>query len=162
MKRLTVEQLLTVAKDAILSTYYCFLITISESGVPNARLMQPYEPEDDLTVFLGSSPQSRKVSELQGNNRASLAYHSLRENAYVTMIGTASIENDVATRQKYWRDEWKIFFPGGPLSGDYTLVRFAPCRIEVMNLARNIYQQPYGLRPCILVRENDTWVASEY
>lgn len=162
MKQLTIEQLLTVAKDAIISTSYCFLISISESGQPNARLMQPYEPDEELTIYLGTSPQSRKISEITSNPKVSLTYHSPRENAYVTMIGPAVIENDLQLRRKYWREDWRIFFPGGPDSDDYTLIKFTPQRIELMNLARNICQHPYGLRPCILLREDQNWVASEY
>lgn len=162
MKKLTAEQLITVAKDVMLSTFYCMLITISESGTPNARLMQPYEPEEDFSIYMGTSPRSRKISELEGNNRITLAYHSPRENGYVSLTGNATLEFDPELRKKYWREDWRIFFPGGPDSDDYTLIRFKPQRIEVMNLARNICQQPYGLRPCILVKEQENWVVSEY
>jgi general stress protein 26 len=161
MKLLTPEQLLTVTRDAILSAQYCIMTSISESGNPNSRLMQPYEPETDLTIYLGTSPHSRKVGEIQGNQRVNLSYHSSRENAYVSMMGNASIEDNISMRSYYWREEWRVFFPGGPDSDDYTLIKFVPDRIEVMNLARNICRVPYGLRPYILIKENNDWVVSE-
>jgi general stress protein 26 len=157
MKQPTTEQLLTIAKDVILATQYCFLITLGESGQINSRLMQPYEPAEDFTIYLGTSPRSRKISEIQGNKEVTLSYHSPRENAFVTLIGTCTLESDISLRKKFWREEWRIFFPGGADSDDYILIKFVPQRIEVMNLARNISLKPYGLRAATLVKMGDVW-----
>lgn len=157
MKQLTIEQLLTIARDAILATQYCFLITLGESGQLNSRLMQPYEPGEDFTIYIGTSPKSRKVSEIQGNNHVTLSYHNPRENAFVTLIGTATLEGDIDLRKNYWREEWRIFFPGGADSDDYILIKFIPQRIEIMNLARNISLKPFGLRATVLHRIDDRW-----
>jgi general stress protein 26 len=157
MKQLTTEQLLTIAKDAILATQYCFLITLGEAGQLNSRLMQPYEPTEDFIIYMGTSPRSRKVSEIQGNQHVTLSYHSPRENAFVTLIGSATLETDFSLREKYWREEWRIFFPGGADSDDYILIKFVPNRIEVMNLARNISLKPYGLRAATLLKLGDSW-----
>ena len=119
--------------------------------------MQPYEPQNDFTIYIGTSPRSRKVSEIQGNNHVTLSYHNPRENAFVTLIGAATLESDIDLRKKYWREEWRIFFPGGADSDDYILIKFIPQRIEIMNLARNISLKPYGLRATVLHRIGDTW-----
>jgi general stress protein 26 len=66
MKQPTTEQLLTIAKDVILATQYCFLITLGESGQVNSRLMQPYEPAEDFTIYLGTVPGPEKSAKYKG------------------------------------------------------------------------------------------------
>ena len=49
------EYLLEVAKATIRATAYCFLITLGDTGQAHARLMQPFAPEEDLTIWFGTS-----------------------------------------------------------------------------------------------------------
>jgi len=48
---MTSEYLLTIARDTIDMQRYCFLITLSESGQANARLVQHFKPEADNLVL---------------------------------------------------------------------------------------------------------------
>jgi general stress protein 26 len=137
---------------------FCFLITLGEGGVANARLMQPFDPEPDLAaVWLGVSPRSRKVNEIERDERATLAYQYPQEGAYVTLLGTAVAEADLTLRQKYWRDSFEQFWPAGPTGDDYVLLKFSPNRIELMNIARNAAPEPHGLRAVILERRGEDW-----
>lgn len=52
---MTGEDWLEAARATMEGAEYCFLITVSESGGANARLMQPFKPEEDLTVWFGQS-----------------------------------------------------------------------------------------------------------
>ncbi len=158
MRQISAKQVLEAAKASIKSAEYCFLITLSASGEAQARLVQPFEPEQDLTIWFGTSPETRKVSEIQLDSRATVAVHDAKETAYVTLLGSAQVERDINKKRKYWREEWAAFTPGGPEGDDYVLIKFAPSRIELMNFARGILPKPYGLRPAILVRSGDSWV----
>jgi len=51
MGALKAELLLETAKSSIRAAEYCFLITLGEAGEPNARLVQPFEPEEDMTIW---------------------------------------------------------------------------------------------------------------
>ena len=143
------------------SAEYCFLITLSESGEPHARLVQPFEPEQDLTIWVGTWKESRKVGEIQKDNRVTLAFHDKEDTAYVTLLGSAQLEKDIKKRRKYWRRDWIGFLPKGPEGDDYVLIRFIPSRIELMNFGRGILPKPYGLRPAVLVRSGESWVVAD-
>jgi general stress protein 26 len=151
------QRLLETARSTIKNGEYCFFITQGESGSPNARLMQPYEPEADMTVWLGASPRARKIRDLRRNNEVTLAFFDPRETGYVTLQGTAEVVENLELRRKYWRVYWNDFYPGGPESDDYVLIKFTPNRIEMMNFAQKVMPQPYGLRPAILRREGKGW-----
>jgi general stress protein 26 len=155
--------IIDAARETISAAAFCFLITIGQDGIPNARLMQPFSPDAELLVMLGASSNSRKVQELKNDSRAALAYQYLEENAYVTMHGRVMLISDLKLRQQYWRDSWLDFFPGGPESDDYLLIRFEPDRIEIMNFTRQIHPPPFGLAAAVIKRETTTgtWKIAE-
>lgn len=158
---LSVELLLEATSAIIRQSRYCFLVTLDEAGRPNARLMQHFEPEDDLTLWLGTSAASQKVAHILKDDRVMLAHEDPDDPAYVTLLGTARIVRDPALQRQYWVDEYLESFPAGPESEDYVLIRVTPSRIELMSYARNITPSPYGLRPAVLVRAGDSWEIEE-
>ena len=157
MNTLTKDQLLDVARKLIKTTEYCFFISDVGDHVPHARLMQPYEPERDFTIYFGASPRSRKIREIRRQPKVSLAFYSQQETAYLTLQGTSTIVEDIALRRKYWRSNWNDLFPGGPESDDYVLIKFVPEIMEMMNYAHQAMPQPYSLHPTTLVRNREDW-----
>jgi len=157
---MTAEDWLEVARISIEAKDYCFFITLGESGCPNARLMQPFKPEQDFTIWFGTSPRSRKVRDIAADDLVVVSYQNTGEHAYVTLIGRVQVERDVDARRRYWRQEWARFWPGGPEDNDYVLIKFVPSRIELMNISRNVAPDP-RLQPAVLVREGNGWVVAD-
>jgi general stress protein 26 len=158
---LTGEYVLEVAKHTIIATEYCFLMTQGTAGQIHARLMQPFVPEEDLTLWFGTSPRSRKVRDIQQHNQVTVAFHQAIANAYVALGGSAQVEDNLTARQQWWREEWRAFFPAGPTGEDYVLIQVVPSRLEVMSFARQVTPAPFGLRPAVLVRRGDMWAMEE-
>jgi general stress protein 26 len=154
---MTLEQLLEITRITMSAAEFSFLTTLSTSGEINARLMQHFTPEEDLTIWFGASPRSRKVRDIRQHRHAAVAFQSSTEPAYVTLNGSTLLVEDVDLRQNYWREDWTIFFPGGPAGDDYILIKFVPERIEVMNFAHNVSPPPFGLQPAVLVRKGTSW-----
>jgi general stress protein 26 len=161
MRPLTAEFLLETAKSCMKGAEYCFLITLGDEGEPNARLVQPFEPEEDMTIWVGTWSKSRKAKEIQKDSRVTLAFHDKEGTAYVTLLGKAQIESDTNLKRKYWREEWLGFLPQGPDGVDYVLVKFMPLRIELMSFSRGVLPRPYGLRPAVAHRSEDLWVVAD-
>ena len=151
------EHLLGVARATMEREKYCWVLTCDKAAQINARLLQPSRPEKDMSLWFGTSASSRKVRELLEKGQISVAYNNNKQGAYVTLSGTASLENDIVIKQKYWRESWVAFWPGGPQSEDFTLIKFEPSRIELMNFARKVTPEPFGLQPAVLVRTNQSW-----
>ncbi len=155
------EYILEAARNTIKKAGVCFMITVNEKKEARARLMQPFPPEDDLTIWLGAESGSGKIEEIQHHSLVTLAYQDPSENAYVSLMGQASIITSLQLRRKYWDESFRAFWPNGPDGQDYLLIRVSPYKIEVLNLERNITPEPYGLSAAELVKEGAEWVVQE-
>ena len=155
---MTPEYLLEVARETINAVKYCFLITISESGKQaNARVVEHHKPEEDWTIWICTSSKSRKVREIRSESHITVTFQDDSEYAYVTMLGLASPEDDPKEKHRHWQDDLITYFPQGLTSEDYILIKFVPLRIEIMNFARKITPEPYGLKPAVLSRSGENW-----
>ena len=153
----TFEYIMQVVQHTINRAEYCFLITHDLRGGANARLMQPFGPDDEMNIWFGSSSGARKVREIEKYEFVTIAYAYHEESAYVTMKGTASLVDDENLKRKYWRSSFLDFWPDGATSENYNLVKFVPTYIEAINFKQKLAPEPYGLKPAILVREGEEW-----
>ena len=140
---------------------YCFFMSHGDFGEINARLMHPFEPDKEFNLWLGASPNSRKVREISKQNKVTLAFLNPRSTAYVTIIGTAALDNNPDLKRIYWRSYWSDMYPGGPDADDYILIKVVPTRIEFMNFTNAALPQPYGLKPNGLERKGGVWAEIE-
>jgi general stress protein 26 len=155
------EDVLEAARAGMNRARHCFLITLDASGRPQARLMDPFEPEADLTVWMATHPATRKVGQLRNDSRATLAYFDAEGTGYVTLIGEGLLVDDPEERRRRWKPEWEPFYPDGPEGDDYLLIRFVPSRVEVMSLSDGIAADPQSWRPAILDRRDGVWVPGD-
>ena len=61
--------LLSVAREYMQTVRYCALITVDSNGQPHVRAMDPFLPDENMVVYLGTNPKSRKVQEIRNNHR---------------------------------------------------------------------------------------------
>jgi general stress protein 26 len=151
------ERALQAARAIMEASAYCFLITVDAAGQPQARMMEPFAPQPDMTIWFGTHPRTRKVAEIRKNPRATVAYSDPQGAGYVTLLGTARIVDDADERRRHWKENWDEFFPGGPAGRNFTLIEFKPSRIELISVSREIVTKP-GEPPVILVRKGSEWV----
>ncbi len=152
----TPQTVLDAARAVMQSAEFCFLVTVDAATEPQARLMQPFPPDAQMRVWLGTNPSSRKIAQIRKNPRTTLAYYDKSGPSYVTLIGTSRIVNTPAERRKHWRKEWQAFFPGGPDGPNYTLIEFTPHRIELISATHKIAVEPTS-PPAILHRTPMGW-----
>lgn len=155
------DSMLATARAIMKEADYCFFMSHGDSGEINARLMHPFEPDAEFNVWLGASPNSRKVREILKQNKVTLAFLNPRSTAYVTIVGTAALDSNPDLKRKYWRSYWSDMYPGGPDHDDYVLLKVVPYRIEFMNFANAALPQPYGLKPNGLQRKDGVWTEIE-
>ena len=151
-----VAHCLSIATELIRKSSYGFLISHGQTEWPSTRLVQPIVDED-FTLWIGTSPALRKVAEVRENAHVTFAIQDDKTQANLILQGMATIEEDLGLRRKYWKGEWRLFFPGGPKSDDYILIRIEVQRMELMSFARNVVPEPFGLRPVKLARVDSSW-----
>jgi general stress protein 26 len=126
-------QIIAAARDVMTSARYATLATIGDGGQPQARIMDPMVPDKEMTIWLGTTPLSRKVGEILKNGRVTLLYFDTKGLEYVTVLGTADVVTDKAEKAKHWKAEWSAFYKEGAKGDDFVLIRVKPSRIEVVS-----------------------------
>jgi general stress protein 26 len=134
--RLDRESLIATAREIMKTARYCALITLDSNGRPHARTMDPFPPDEQMIVWLGTNPKSRKVAEIRRNHRVTLYYFDREGQAYVTISGLARIVSDPKEKTKHWKDEWKNFYPDRERG--YSLIAVIPEKLEVISNKKGI------------------------
>ena len=125
------QKILATSRKIIEDCYYGTMITIDQKGQPRARVMEPFEPENDFTIWLATNPKSRKIKQLENNNNVTLHYFDKVQMGYVSLMGKAIIINDQAIKNKKWKKGWGKFYKNKEEA--YLLIKFIPETIELIS-----------------------------
>jgi general stress protein 26 len=125
------KAILETARKIMLEVRYCALTTLGEDGSPRVRAMDPFPPEDGMTVWLATNPKTRKPEQIRRDCRVALFYLDSSANAYVTILGKAQLVDAPAEKARRWKDSWKNFYKDENRGKDYLLIKVVPERIEV-------------------------------
>ncbi len=124
------DNLITAAKEIMETTRYCALITLDKSGHPQVRTMDPFSPNVDMVVWLGTNVNCRKVREIRIDSRVTLYYEAPNGSGYVVIQGNACLIDDPEKIEKYWKEEWDEFYPDK--NSTYTLIKVIPKKLEII------------------------------
>ena len=130
------DSLIIVAREIMKAARYCALITVDESGQPHARTMDPFWPGDDMVIWFGTNPNSRKVRHIRHDSRVALYYFDADGPGYVSITGSARLVNDPKEKALRWKKEWQAFYPDR--AGSYLLIAVEPEKLEVVSEKYNI------------------------
>ena len=142
--------ILTAARGIIAAARYATFITLDEGGAPQSRIVDPFPPEDELTIWVATNARSRKVGQIARDGRVTLTYFDRAAEHYVTVLGRAVLVRDPAARAAHWKDEWASFYPNGYRGDDYLLIRVNPIRLEVVAPELGMTNDPTTWRPVTL------------
>jgi general stress protein 26 len=142
------QRLIEAAKEIMNSEGSCALISIDDEGIPRVRAMDPFAPEEDLTVWFGTNSRSRKVDQINKDPRVTLYYLDEDASGYVIIQGVARLVDDPKEKEKRWKVEWEAFYPDK--TGDYLLIEVTPIWMEVLSPPRGISADPLTWQPPIV------------
>ena len=144
-KQWTRDELIAAAKKIMATARYCALITLDAKGRAHARTMDPFTPDENMIVWLGTNPKSRKVAEIRRHRRVTLYYFDRESPAYVTISGVGRLVNDPKEKSKRWKDEWKAFYPNRRKG--YLLIAVTPRELEIVNEKKGIVGDAVAWNP---------------
>jgi general stress protein 26 len=130
------QQLIDAAREIITAARYCALITKDASGFPQARTVDPFPPDENFVIWIGTNPRTRKVAEIRRNPSVTLYYFDRDAQAYVTIHGVARRVNYPKEKAKRFKEEWKDFYPDR--DKDYVLISVRPVQLEIVSVKRGI------------------------
>lgn len=141
---------LAAARQVVAAARYATLVTLGLDGHPQARVVDPFPPEADFTIWIATNHRTRKVAEIARDRRVTLLYFDREGGAYVTVVGEAERVDDPAMKARYWKTEWAEFYPGGHQGEDYLLLRVTAHRLEVSAEHLGIRNDPVTWRPAVV------------
>lgn len=125
-----------VAREIMTQAGTCALITLDAEGRPRVRTMDPFRPEDDLTVWFATNPKSRKVEQIRSNPSVTLYYVPGTADGYVMLHGSASLVDSQKEKANRWKERWTEFYPDYPEG--YLLIKFRPEWMEIVSYAHGM------------------------
>ena len=129
-------KLLETALEIIGSVKCPSLTTLDESGTPKTRTIAAFPPDDDMTIWLGTSPNSRKAVNITADSRITLNYWEPEGMSYVTVNGKAQLVNDPELKKKYWMEGWERWYPEP--EKDYILIQIKPESLEIFSFKHEV------------------------
>ncbi len=134
------DSLIAAAREIMAMQTYCALVTVDSTGQPHARTMNPFPPEEDMSVWMATNSRSRKVAEIREHPRVCL-YYADHKNATgsVAISGKAILVTDTVEISKRKRAYWDQAFPEKQY---LVLIKVIPDRIEVLNYRRGYVNDP--------------------
>jgi len=105
----TPEDYKKIALEIINNANYSVLTTVENNQV-DSRTMDHFKVESDFILYFGTNVNSRKVKQIQKNPNVTVHFNSKENDGYVSVKGHAYVNNDSVVINKYWKDDWNIFY----------------------------------------------------
>jgi general stress protein 26 len=154
-----VSRLLAGAANTIAKPRYCWLVTAAETSSANARPMGRLLPDPDeheWTIRFITDGRSRKASEIERAGKVTIIFQHDPDDAFVTLIGTATLRRDVSEVRRRWKRTYDAYFPTEADRANAAFVEIDIGRMELW--IRGITPEPFGLRATVLERDaRGTW-----
>ncbi len=138
------------AREIMEKARYCALVTVGSDGHPQARVVDPFAPEPDMTVWIATNPVTRKVKQIRADRRVTLFYFDPSGPGYVTVLARAELVTDPAEKARHWKDEWAGFYADDNRGDDFILIRCKPTRLEIVSYGHGLLNDPNTWRPLMI------------
>ena len=148
------ELILQTARALMIKLGHAALVTIDDGQLPRVRSMGTRDPEDDMTVWMMTHSESRKVGQVRTRPEVALHYVDIEQVAEVTLMGIATVHDDPAilrAKNFYSEQDLAEWWPGFP--GSYVMISVRPLWLEISAPGSGIKGDPKRWRPAGLELE---------
>jgi len=129
-------ELIKKADAAYLTTIdsYGFPLTRAMFNLKNSmqfpKLVDFMAKYDDLILFFTTNTSSTKIKQIMNNPKVSVYYCDTEIYHGLMCQGEIEIVKDKSIKDAIWLDEWKMYYPDGKDSEDYTILRLEPSYVK--------------------------------
>ena len=99
------------------------LVTRSADGHMHSRPMAIAELRPGSDAYFVTGSDSPKAAEIKANPSVTLTFQS--SNQYASLSGQATITRDQALIDRLYKEDWKIWFPGGKNDPSISMLKFS-------------------------------------
>lgn len=144
------DAIVAAARSVITQARYASFATIDAAGQPQVRVVDPFAPDADFTIWIATNAQSRKVTQATQNAKVTLLYFDSAAKNEVTLLGRASVVTDRAEKARHWKEDWAAFYSNKNLGDDYVLIRVIAEQIEISAPSLGMNNDPRTWTPVTL------------
>ncbi|MGB1132281.1 MAG: pyridoxamine 5'-phosphate oxidase family protein [Flavobacteriaceae bacterium] len=130
----TPEEYKSIALEIINDADFSVLTT-TENNQVDTRTMDHFNVGSDFVLYFGTNVNSRKVKQIQKNKNVTVHFNSIENDGYVSVKGHAYVNNDSVVINKYWKDDWNIFYPD---KSNYRVLKVIINSFELISEKHNI------------------------
>jgi general stress protein 26 len=129
--------------ELITKAVAAYLTTIDPEGYPSTRamfnlknskqfpeLVEFMSKHNELTLFFTTNTSSDKIKHIMNNPKVSVYYCDTILYQGFMCQGAIEIVRDKEIRHAIWHEDWKIYYPEGEDSEDYSVLRLKPNYIK--------------------------------
>jgi general stress protein 26 len=136
--------LLNKFKSLSAAAEFAFLSTVNENGFPETRAMlnlrnaQSFPKlkeyfDNNFISYFTSNTASQKLNHIVDANKASVYYVNPGTFEGLLFKGTIEIIKDKILKEKFWHENWAMYYKGGVSDPDYSLLKFTPAEYKYYN-----------------------------
>jgi general stress protein 26 len=122
----------------------CYLSTLDDEGAPEIRAMLNLKNarlypglaalgdrhDADFTVWFTTNTSSAKHGQIAKHPPVAVYYCLPESWQGVLLKGKMEIVADPALKQSLWQAGWELYYPGGVIDPDYTVLRLMPDTVK--------------------------------
>ena len=115
-------------KRLIKSYKTAFLITIDGELIRSRPMAIASIDENDNSIWFLTSDSSHKASELSNDSKSAVSCMS--SSTMITVSGNSRIIHDTDLLRRFWKEEFREWFPDGIETPHLALIKFEPLQAE--------------------------------
>ena len=124
--------------------YALFTTRSSDDASLHARPMAHRKAEDDGVLWFFTKRDSRKVRDIDADERVLLNFADPRKNQFVSIAGRAKIVTERARVSALWSEMFRPWFPGGADDESVVLVRVEADEAEYWDTPSGVMVNAFG------------------
>jgi general stress protein 26 len=149
-----VNRLLAGAAKAIASVRYCWLATAAGAAGGHPRPMGRLPPDvgdDEWMIRFVSDGRSNKASAIRRDDKVTIIFQNEDNDAYVSLIGAATLRERASEDGEHWKQEYEVFFPSELDRANAIFIEVDVQRMELW--IRGVTPEPFGAQRTVLERD---------
>jgi general stress protein 26 len=120
------------------------LVTTDDHGYPRARPLAIAMVEADGRVWFATNENTPKVTEIATDAKVAVLCHRSRDEAWISLSGTARLVRDMATARRVWHPELKAWF-SGPDDPSLMLIEVRPKHAEYYEASKPMIARAFEM-----------------
>ncbi len=126
------EQAKQIAFDLLEKVPVLTLSTVDTDGKPDCRAMMKVE-NDGFDVWMATHADSHKMKQIEKDPRGCVLLYDMEGVNSLQIYGNLEIHDDMETKKRLWREQFKAYFPEGAEDPGYVPLKISGTEIHVVS-----------------------------